>query len=187
MSSPSRASSDRRPRRDEEDRTASSDEASSRAGARHGAPAGPIDVPLAHARWHHFGWLVFGLIAGLLLVLELGTVGRFVGVVLLALALRHAIGFVRTLLYPAGTISVRDDQVILPRGLCRGKPATFPMEQVRHAFVLRRAVPWTQTGPLLVIEAGDRAFSYPRDWFLADADQQRIVRAVHHYAAQASR
>ena len=143
-------------------------------------------MPLAHARWHHFGWLVFDLIAGLLLVLNLGMVGRIVGVVLLVLAFRHGIQFVRTLLYPAGTIAVREDQVMLPRGLCRGQPVAFPMEQVRHAFVLRRAVPWTQAAPLLVVEANGRAFSYPRDWFLSETDQQRIIRAIHQYTERAA-
>jgi len=28
------------------------------------------------------------------------------------------------------------------------------MDEVEHAFFLRRAVPWTRAGPVLVIEAG---------------------------------
>ena len=141
-------------------------------------------MPLEHARWHHLGWLVFGLGAGVLLLLRLGIVGQIAGVVLLAIAVRHGLGFARTLRYPAGTIEVNAEQVVLPTGLCRGKDATFPMEQVRHAFFLRRAVPWTQTGPMLVIEAGDRAFAYPRDWFASEADQQRIVHAINVHLEQ---
>jgi len=69
--------------------------------------------------------------------------------------------------------------VELPRGLCKGEPAAFPLDKVQHAYLLRRAVPWTRAAPVLVIEADGRAFSYPRDWFLTEADQRRIVRELH--------
>jgi hypothetical protein len=40
-------------------------------------------------------------------------------------------------------------------------------------------VPWTRAAPVLVIESKDRAFTYPRDWFITEADQRRIVRELH--------
>jgi hypothetical protein len=143
-----------------------------------------IEVPLVHARWRHLGWALFGLIAGLLLVLKLGAVGQVIGAILLAVALRQSYLFGRTLLYDSGSIVVEPEQVVLPRGLCRGKPVTVPIAEVKHAFFLRRAVPWTRTAPLLIIEAGGRVHVYPRDWFLSEGDQVRIVRTIRHHLGQ---
>ena len=88
-------------------------------------------------------------------------------------------GFVRSLLYAPGTIKVGPDGVELPRGLCKGAPVKVGLGDVEHAYLLRRAVPWTRAAPILVVEAGGRAFQYPRDWFLTEADQRRIVRELH--------
>jgi len=40
-------------------------------------------------------------------------------------------------------------------------------------------VPWTRAAPVLVVEAGGKPFTFPRDWFLTEADQRRIVRELH--------
>lgn len=143
-----------------------------------------IQVPLEHARWRHLGWALAGLLAGVLLLIKLGTVGQMLGVLLLLVAAYNGYAFARTLLHESGTISVDGEQVVLPLGLCRGKSRTVPTQDVGHAFFLRRAVPWTRTGPLLIIETGDRAYVYPRDWFTSEGDQYRILRAIRHHLGQ---
>lgn len=130
-------------------------------------------------RYRHMSWMAFGVITGSLLMWKLGSVGQWVGAVLLAFGAVATYSFVRTLLFPAGTISVGDDGVELPRGLCRGAPVTFKLDEIKHAYLLRRAVPWTRAAPVLVIEAGGRPFSYPRDWFVTEADQRRVVRELN--------
>jgi hypothetical protein len=87
--------------------------------------------------------------------------------------------FAMTLVNGAGRIVVGDDQVVLPRGLCRGEPVTLALDAVRHAYFLRRAVPWTRAGPLLVVETVDRVFTYPRDWFASDVDQQQVAATLN--------
>jgi hypothetical protein len=138
-----------------------------------------VEVTLEHSRWRHLGWALFGLAMGMLLLARLGTVGQLAGLALIAFAVYRGYRFVRTLLVPGGTISVQSEKVALPRGLCQGQAEIFASDQVRHAFLLRRSVPWTTTGPILVIEAGEHVFTYPRDWFLSEVDQHRIARAIH--------
>lgn len=130
-------------------------------------------------RFRHLSWMGVGIVVGALLIWKLGTVAQWAGVVMIGGGLWAAYNFVRTLLFPAGTIVVDDGGVELPRGLCKGEPAKFPLAEVAHAYLLRRAVPWTRAAPVLVIEAGGKAFTYPRDWFLTEADQRRIVRELH--------
>ena len=130
-------------------------------------------------RYRHLAWMGFGVITGALLIWKLGSVGQWLGVVLLAVGAVATYSFVRTLLFPAGTISVGDDGVELPRGLCRGAPVKLRLDEIEHAYLLRRAVPWTRAAPVLVIEAGGRPYSYPRDWFVTEADQRRVVRELN--------
>jgi len=130
-------------------------------------------------RIRHLGWMAGGLVIGVLLLWKLGAVGQGLGVALIALGGLAGYSFVRTLVFPAGTIKVGDEQVELPRGLCKGEPSRFAVGDVKHAYLLRRAVPWTRAAPVLVVEAGGHAYSYPRDWFLTEADQRRIVRELH--------
>jgi hypothetical protein len=138
-----------------------------------------LSIGLEHMRYRHLAWMCFGLVTGSLLVWKLGTVGVWVGVVLLAVGAFAAYSFVRTLVFPAGTIVISDEGAALPRGLCKGDPERMPIADVAHAYLLRRAVPWTRAAPVLVIEGRDRAFSYPRDWFITEADQRRVVRELH--------
>jgi hypothetical protein len=154
--------------------------AEAEAGATDDKPtSGGLRIGLEHMRYRHLSWMAFGVITGSLLLWKLGSVGQWLGIVLLAIGVFATYSFVRTLVFPAGTISVGDDGVELPRGLCRGEPVRFELAQIEHAYLLRRAVPWTRAAPVLVIEAGGRPFSYPRDWFVTEADQRRVVRELH--------
>ena len=143
-----------------------------------------IEVTLQHARFRHLSWSLASLAIGGVLLYKLGTVGKMVGVLVVLLALRSAYHFLRTLRHPAGTIRVTPDQVRLPEGLCSGVESSFAPEQIRHAFVLRRAVPWTQTAPVLILETEDRAYLYPRDWFTTESDQRRVLQAIAHHRSR---
>jgi hypothetical protein len=134
-----------------------------------------VEVKLEHARWRHAGWVGLGIVLGAVLVWKLGTVGKGVGVLLIGVGLYNVRAFVLTIIHSPGTIRIDGDQAELPRGLCRGVPVTVPISLIRHAFFLRRAVPWTRSGPLLVIETADRVFTYPREWFASDSDQRRVA------------
>lgn len=138
-----------------------------------------LAIGLEHQRFRHLSWMGFGIVAGIVLIAKLGTVAQWVGVGLIGFGLVAGYLFVRTVLYPAGTLVVDDSGVELPRGLCKGAPAKFPLADVAHVYLLRRAVPWTRAAPVLVVEAGGQAFTYPRDWFLTEADQRRVVRELH--------
>jgi hypothetical protein len=138
-----------------------------------------LAIGLEHQRFKHLSWMGVGIVAGVLLVWKLGTVAQWVGVGLILAGCFAGYAFARTLLFPAGTIVVDDGGVELPRGLCKGEPAKLALSQVEHAYLLRRAVPWTRAAPVLVVEAGGRPYTYPRDWFLTEADQRRVVRELH--------
>lgn len=153
-----------------------------RGGGRRGARASSdsdLRVTLEHGRWRHFGWVVVGLLGGAFLVWKLGAVGRWVGFAALAWAALNVFRFARTLLRDAGTIDVGDDGVTLPQALCHKDSHEVPYARLRHAFFLRRAVPWTRTGPILIIETDERVFTYPRDWFASDSDQRRVALAIN--------
>lgn len=138
-----------------------------------------FQVAFEHGRWRHFGWLVAGLLAGGFLLVKLGTVGKAVGVALILIGILNGVRFARTLMHPAGSIEVDEEGVALPDGLCRKGSCRVGYGGIRHAFFLRRSVPWTLTGPVLVIETEDRVFRYPRDWFTSDSDQRRVAHAIH--------
>ena len=138
-------------------------------------------MTLEHGRWRHFGWSAVGGALGVFLVWKLGTVGKGLGIILLVLGVVNLVRFARTLVRAAGSIAVSEEAVRLPEGLCRARAHTIEYAGVRHAFFLRRAVPWTRTGPILVIETDRGVFSYPRDWFTSDSDQRRIAHAIHRH------
>ncbi len=140
----------------------------------------PVEVSLIHSRRNHATWVAFGLLAGGLLVWKLAIVGKILGVIFLIIGAFAARSLILTLLHPPGAIKVDPDSVTLPLGLCRGKELSYPIAEVHHAFFLRRAVPWTRAGPVLVVEAGDKALSYPRDWFASEGDQRQVLEAINH-------
>jgi hypothetical protein len=142
-------------------------------------PDGPIEVTLQHGRWRHFGWSVFSLVVGFFLVWKFGAVGKAIGLILLGLAALNALRFARTLLHAPGTFKIDKKSLSLPAGLCRGKAVEIADDELHHVFFLRKAVPWTRAGPVLIIEAKGRVYSYPRDWFVSDSDQRRIALALN--------
>jgi len=121
---------------------------------------------------------VFGLVVGSLLIWKLGTVGVWVGVVLVVVGLFRAWELAQTFLYPPGTIEVTDAHVVLPRGLCMPRPVKVAPADVTAVYFLRRSVPWNKSAPVLVVELGDRAMAYPRDWFASEADQRHVIHAL---------
>jgi len=150
-----------------------------RRGRRRAADSASVEIDLEHGRWRHFGWTLFGLALGIVLVWKLGTVGKGVGILLVAIAAYNGHRFVQTLRHPAGKIRINDDGALLPEGLCRGKSPAIAVDQIRHAYFLRRAVPWTRAGPVLVVETAEQILLYPRDWFHSDSDQRRIATAIN--------
>jgi hypothetical protein len=140
--------------------------------------SGEVTVYLASDRGRRMTWMLCGCAIGGLLLIKFGTVAAGIGAVLLAIGLYHTWFFVQTLLHEPGTVTVDGKQVSLPRGLCRGEPDRIAASALSAAYFLRHAVPWNKSAPVLVIEAGERAFALPRDWFASEADQRRIMHAV---------
>ncbi len=134
---------------------------------------------MVHARRSHISWMLACLALGLLLLWKLAIIGKIVGVLLLVISAVSGFRFVRTLLNEPGTIRVDRDAVALPVGLCRGRSLDLSVDDLKHAFFLRRAVPWNRAGPILVVEAGDEVLTYPRDWFASDAEQRRVLEALN--------
>ena len=142
-------------------------------------PEQALAIELVHARRSHLSWMLACLVLGVLLVWHLAIIGQILGVVLLLVSAVSARRLVRTLMNEPGVIRVDRDAVVLPVGLCRGSSRGFSFDEVKHAFFLRRAVPWTRAGPILVIEAGDEVFAYPRDWFASESDQRQVMEAIN--------
>lgn len=137
-----------------------------------------VTVYLASDRSRRLSWMIGGGVIGALLLWKFGTVAAGVGALLLAIGLYHTWFFVQTLMHEPGAVVVDAAHVALPRGLCRGEPEKVASSTLGAAYFLRRAVPWNRSAPVLVIEAGDRAYVFPRDWFASEADQRRIMHAL---------
>jgi len=146
--------------------------------ARKRAESEVVEIELELSRQRLIGWTVFGVIVGLLLIFKLGTVGVWVGFVLVGLGLYRGFQLAQTFLYPPGTIVVTDREVSLPRGLCLPRPLKVPPSDVTAVYFLRRSVPWNRSAPVLVIELGARAMAFPRDWFASEADQRHVIHAL---------
>jgi hypothetical protein len=145
------------------------------------APSGgPVEiaVELEVSRQRAATMTAFGLILGALLIWKLGTVGVWVGVVLLVVGAFRAWELAQSFLFPAGTIKVTDSQVTLPRGLCMPRPVQVAPADITAVYFLRRSVPWNRSAPVLVVEIGDRAMAFPRDWFASEADQRHVIHAL---------
>jgi hypothetical protein len=137
-----------------------------------------IEIELEHSRQREIAWTIGGILGGLLLVAKLGTVGVWGGYAMIAYGLYKAYLLVMSFVNPPGTIVVTDRKVVLPRGVHRGKPLEVTPTQVTAVYFLRRSVPWNRSSPVLVIELGEKAMIFPRDWFATEADQRHIVHAL---------
>lgn len=135
-----------------------------------------VDFEVYRGAW--IGWLVIGAVLGGLMVAKLGTLGQYLGGILVVLAVWNGFKLTMSLLHKPGTIEVNAERVVLPRGLCRGNPLVLAPQDVTAAYFLRNSVPWNRSAPLLIIEANQVAHAYPRDWFASEADQRRIISAV---------
>jgi hypothetical protein len=120
-----------------------------------------------------------GLLIGGFLLWKLGTIGQYAGAALIAMGLWNGYKLFGALRFAPGIIEVNGMSVTLPRGLCTNQPVQVSLSDVQAAYFLRRSVPWNRSAPLLVIESGGVAHSYPRDWFANEADQRRIISALH--------
>ena len=141
-------------------------------------PARPIRIELEVSRQHSIGWTIGGLLLGGLLIRGLGTVGVWVGIVLVAMGVYHAWRLIQTVLHPPGTIVVTEREITLPRGLCLPRPVVASPSDITAIYFLRRSVPWNRAAPVLVVELGDRALAFPRNWFASEADQRHVIHAV---------
>ncbi len=137
-----------------------------------------VAIKLEMSRQRIAGWAVFGTIIGVVLIVEMGTVAVWGGFVLVAIGLFRAYQLAQTFLRPAGTIVVSDKEVSLPRGLHTSNPLVVPPADVTAVYFLRRSVPWNRSAPVLIIEVGDKAMVFPRDWFASEADQRHVVHAL---------
>lgn len=137
-----------------------------------------VAIELEVSRQRAIGWTAFGLIVGALLMWKLGTVGVWVGVVLIVIGVFRAWELVQSFVYPAGTITVTASEVTLPRGLCLPHPVRVAPGDVTAVYFLRRSVPWNRSAPVLVVEIGRHAMAFPRDWFASEADQRHVVHAL---------
>jgi hypothetical protein len=147
-----------------------------------------LEIDLEVSRQRFAAWTVFGIVVGSLLVWKLGTVGVWAGFVLIAVGLYRGFQLAQTFMNPVGTIKVSPTQVTLPRGLCLGKPVVVTPDAVTAVYFLRRSVPWHRTAPVLIVELGQRAMVFPRDWFASEADQRHVVHALmkHRPAAESA-
>lgn len=139
---------------------------------------GGLSIELEVSRNRFAGWTIFGIVFGALLIWKLGTVGQWVGVVLMVLGALRGWQLLQTFLHAPGTIVVGDDEVVLPRGLCMSRPLRVRPKDVTAVYFLRRSVPWNRSAPVLVVELGPRAMAFPRDWFASEADQRHIIHAL---------
>lgn len=142
------------------------------------APGRPVEIELEPSRQRAAGWAVFGLLLGVLLVWQLGTVAVWVGYLLIAIGAYRAFQLIQSFRNAPGTIVVSDREVVLPRGLHMTQPVKVPPADVTAAYFLRKSVPWNRASPVLVVELGPRAIAYPRDWFASEAEQRRVIHAL---------
>jgi hypothetical protein len=145
-----------------------------------------VEIELEMSRHRQVGWTIFGTIVGSLLIWKLGTVGVWVGIVLVLVGLYRAFQLVQTFMYPPGTIVVTESEVTLPRGLCLPRPLKVTPSDVTAVYFLRRSVPWNRSAPVLVVEIGQKAMAFPRDWFASEADQRHVVHALLRHRTEAA-
>jgi hypothetical protein len=138
----------------------------------------PIEIELEVSRQRSFSWTIGGTALGIILITHLGTVGVWTGIALIAWGVFHALLLARSFAFPVGSIVVGEREVSLPRGPHRGKPVVVKPSDVTAVYLLRKSVPWNHAAPVLVVELGERAMLFPRDWFASEAQQRHVVHAL---------
>ncbi|RMH40811.1 MAG: hypothetical protein D6689_12645 [Deltaproteobacteria bacterium] len=136
-------------------------------------------MPLVFARLRAFAGGAVGLAIGVLLVWRFGAVGKVIGAAIAAWSAFVVRAGILSLAHPPAAIGIGDGAVELPKTPYRPAPVKVELDDVRHVYLLRRAVPWSQTGPLLVIETAQGDFAYPRDWFDSESAQARVAELIH--------
>jgi hypothetical protein len=142
------------------------------------SPLETVEIELEVSRQRWITWTIGGTIGGALLIWKLGTVGVWVGYVLIALGLYRAYQLAMSYLQPPGKFVISEHKVTLPRGVHRPRPYVLEPSAITAAYFLRRSVPWNRSAPVLVVELGDKALAYPRDWFASEADQRHVIHAL---------
>jgi hypothetical protein len=140
---------------------------------------GNVDVELVHARWRNLFWGAAGMALGTFFISAFGLFGWVVGGGIALLGVSSMWSFIKTLLWKAGHIAVAEEQVTLTPALCSPTTVVLSLTDLKHAYLLKRAVPWAVSGPLLVVESKEHAWTYPRDWFATESDQRRILAALN--------
>jgi hypothetical protein len=102
----------------------------------------------------------------------------WVGYVLIALGLFRGYQLAMSFLHPPGKFVISEHKVTLPRGAHRTRPLVLEPAAITAAYFLRRSVPWNRSAPVLVVELGDKALAFPRDWFASEADQRHVIHAL---------
>ncbi len=142
------------------------------------APLETVEIELEVSRQRWITWTIGGILGGALLIWKLGTVGVWVGYVLIALGLYRGYQLAMSYLYPPGKFVISERKVTLPRGVHRPRPFVLEPSAITASYFLRRSVPWNRSAPVLVVELGDKALAYPRDWFASEADQRHVIHAL---------
>jgi hypothetical protein len=128
------------------------------------SPLETVEIELEVSRQRWITWTIGGIVGGALLIWKLGTVGVWVGYVLIALGLYRGYQLAMSYLHAPGKFVISEHKVTLPRGVHRPRPHVLQPSDITAADFLRRSVPWYHASPVLVVELGDEALAYPRDW-----------------------
>src|SRR3954469_23214665 len=93
-------------------------------------------IELEASRQRPIAWAIGGTIGGVLMILKLGTVGVWAGYAVLAWGIVRAVQLALTIIYPAGTIRVSSNEVVLPRGVHRPNPLKVAPKDVTAVYFL---------------------------------------------------
>ena len=138
-----------------------------------------MEIELDSGAGRHFFWMLVRLVLAGVLILRMGTAfGWVAGGLLAAFGVRSAILFVRSAIRQAAVVTVVGNRLLLPRTPTSTRIDAVPLRDVRHCYLLKRAVPWTMSGPVVVVETASQVWNLPRDWFKQDDDPHRLVAAV---------
>jgi hypothetical protein len=145
------------------------------------APVEAVEIELEVSRQRWIAWTIGGIVGGALLIWKLGTVGIWAGYILIALGVFRGIQLALSFIHRPGTFVITPTKVTLPRGAHRPNPLVLEPSAVTAVYFLRRSVPWNRSAPVLIVELGETAMVYPRDWFASEADQRHLVDALRRH------